>query len=274
MSVTYVVGHPVTGPSLGDGLPGNSTSLAVDLAPINLPVEPRAAEARLRSSLPPCTMCSRLASASDKVVRPEETVVEATPSYVAWPSVGSLVEGHLLVLPRSHHLAFAPLWATDNGELTELLRAVKARLTTVFNQDVYLFEHGPAAHGLPVGCSVDHAHLHLVPLQFDLFAAACDFEPALRWHPANRERLAADYASGSSYLYVELPSGDAWATLAVEPLPSQFFRRVIAERLKLDNYEWRIAPRPEVTQRTLRSLRRARLVRTRANADGDHASGS
>lgn len=200
-----------------------------------------------------CAFCLQLSN-DVPTGRPEDTAIAATTSFVAWPSVGSLVEGWLIVVPRSHCLALASLSDAEQFELTELVSLLTAALEVAYQGSVHTFEHGPAAPGTSLGCSIDHAHLHIVPLQFDLASAARAFEPRLTWLPAgNLSSLRTQHRNGYPYLWIRSPNGSSWVTFDID-VPSQFFRRVIADELDLGEPEWRREPRPEVAARTVRTL--------------------
>lgn len=206
-----------------------------------------------------CRFCQQIDS-NGPATRPEDVVIAATDSCLAWPSIGSLVEGWLLVVPRRHVLATAALSSSEIADLRHLAAAQAQRLVATFGLTVYQFEHGPAEAGSPVGCSVDHAHVHLVPLNFDLLEAARRYAPDTAWtHVRQFEEVQRNYASGLSYLHACGPDGNLAAFGAT--LPSQFFRRVIANYLNLGDPEWRRTPRTEVAQRTIDRLTRAETPR-------------
>lgn len=86
------------------------------------------------------------------------------------------------------------------------------------------FEHGPIRPGTPTGCGVDHAHLHVVPLGFDLLGAlpeGMDWETVQSHDP---------WAGLGHRDYLLAGDGERW--LACEPAAprSQLLRRLIAER--------------------------------------------
>jgi diadenosine tetraphosphate (Ap4A) HIT family hydrolase len=191
-----------------------------------------------------------------------ETVVASTRDFVAWPSVGSLVAGWLLVVPRRHHLALAQLLDEELRDLDEFVDGLRHRLMSTFNGHMYSFEHGPAARGISVGCSIDHAHMHLVPLDFDLAVAARSFEPQFTWQTGvDLRSLRPRHSAGESYLWLRSPDGSTMGTTG-GALPSQYFRRVIAETLGLGEPDWRLEPRPQVAGRTVSALSAQLVVST------------
>jgi diadenosine tetraphosphate (Ap4A) HIT family hydrolase len=200
-----------------------------------------------------CAFCPQLSSRPSRG-RPEDTILASTGSFVVWPSVGSLVEGWLIVVPKKHCLALASLGDADHGELTKLVSTLDSTLSAAYGLPVHTFEHGPAVPGTSIGCSVDHAHLHVVPLGFDLATAARAFDPHRTWFEAgDLSTLRGRHLAGTPYLWVRSPTGGTWTTFG-GGIPSQFFRRLIARELDLGEPEWRREPRREIAARTVRTL--------------------
>jgi hypothetical protein len=94
-----------------------------------------------------------------------------------------------------------------------------------------VFEHGPCFPGTPVGCGIDHLHIHVVPLPFSLKQAASALFPAIEWKPLlDLSETRCLYGSNIPYALVKGPeSGMFWC----RPIKDtrQMFRRVIAGML-------------------------------------------
>jgi diadenosine tetraphosphate (Ap4A) HIT family hydrolase len=169
------------------------------------------------------------------------------------PSVGSLTEGWLLIVPRAHVPATAALARDQYVEVTAALHKMEARLQETFGLPTVIFEHGPAAFGRTAGCGVDHAHLHIVPTNVDLISEATMLFPELQFAAANDEDVRQAHERGNDYLYLRDQGGNAWFAEAAS-LPSQVFRRCIASAIGLANWDWKADSRPEVSRKTLISL--------------------
>jgi diadenosine tetraphosphate (Ap4A) HIT family hydrolase len=155
------------------------------------------------------------------------------------PTRGMLVPGWLLIVPEEHILSVQQL-PEGRGEAV-WRRATEARdlLTPIFGA-VTMFEHGATKSESPVGCGVDHAHLHVVPLQFDLLKAARahPLGGLLRWHEVQEKACWSDGDLEEPYLWLSSPTSGEW--IARGPIPSQFFRRVIAREIgKPESFDWR-----------------------------------
>src|SRR5690349_2831997 len=82
-----------------------------------------------------------------------------SPNFFAIPSLGALVEGWVLLVPRAHVVCSGAL----ESRLLDEFAAMKEKLSALVRErygTVSIFEHGPSVPGHDVGCTVDHAHLH------------------------------------------------------------------------------------------------------------------
>jgi ATP adenylyltransferase len=167
---------------------------------------------------------------------------------VAVPSVGALVPGWILIIPKRHVLSLAGLAAYEKRSFVAELHVLKRQYTERFGS-VTLFEHGPALPGGAVGCSIDHAHMHIVPTGgLDLVARAQAYFPGFTWRKI--DGLGA-VEPGVPYLFVEPPVGSAWVATGND-IPSQALRRVVAAELGCtDEYDWKAFPRFDTVRETL-----------------------
>ena len=195
-----------------------------------------------------CKFCQSLL-APHKV---SEKPVAASDHFVAWPSVGALVPGHVLVIPRRHMLNLQGLISEENEEFPRLVGALRAALSTRYGP-IAAFEHGPVHEGSPVGCSVDHAHLHLLPWAGSLVALAQRSYPELEWHPMPDLTSALQFAS-TSYLAVEDAHGSA-AVATGPTIPSQALRRAICKALgRSGEWDWKTHPQEANVLQTISEL--------------------
>jgi diadenosine tetraphosphate (Ap4A) HIT family hydrolase len=157
------------------------------------------------------------------------------------PSLGQLVEGHLLIIPKQHGCALADLPPDALGELvrlkTTLVKAIRSHYGTCV-----LFEHG-ARTETSGGCGISHAHLHVVPLPAEKDPRAL-LEVSFRHHRVNGIADLASIEKDCPYLYYEDASGGS-RVLYPAFLPSQYMRRVLAKALGNQNWDWRNSGREE-----------------------------
>jgi ATP adenylyltransferase len=200
-----------------------------------------------------CRFCARVAPLGGSGSLADEVLFEST-NFVVTPTLGSLVEGWVLIAPKRHYLCFGAIGKELLSELDEVRKVVGSAMRAVYGGFIE-FEHGPAVEGQAVGCTVDHAHLHVVPTGDDLIAGLdCSVSGQLRWHSvAGIAEVARFTTDGLPYLFFER-NGEALIA-AHHGLGSQLFRRVMAHKLGRPNeYDWRVFPFWENIERTVSSL--------------------
>jgi hypothetical protein len=135
--------------------------------------------------------------------------------------------------------------------MEQLKAAVARRLIRIYGT-VSAFEHGPGEQQRKVGCGVDHAHLHMVPIDFDLLRAVTPLLPTdSRFESASFNECQLSAKAGSDYIYVEQPLGKGWM-IRHQGLGSQLLRRAIATRLGAPSeFDWRTNPQIENIHSTI-----------------------
>ena len=181
-----------------------------------------------------------------------ESVIYQDENLFIAPDIAPLVKGHFLIIPHEHLLSFAE--ATDSvvASLNKAKIFLKQR---VFNrEDVLFFEHGTVNCSSSCDC-VDHAHIHALPISLDVNSIDNHINNSgfvkAKKQIANRESLVDFFKLSQPYLYYEL-NKEGWI-YPVENIPSQFFREMIAFKLKIEyNYNWKIQFRKEVSKQLFR----------------------
>ena len=187
-----------------------------------------------------CKFGSRLADGNRETVRPWDAILFESENFVAVPTLGALVEGWVLLVPRVHHLCVGSFSSLLMDEFQAFRTNVQDALNSAYGR-IVAFEHGPARMGHPAGCGVDHAHLHLVPWHGSFGETVREYAPSVIAWTRSRGlgELAARHLSNETYLYYEEASGEAWCGTSDE-IPSQFFRKVIARATdQEERYDWK-----------------------------------
>lgn len=188
-----------------------------------------------------CVLCDELSgqyALSERLFRLRASPLVESAHFVAFPDIHPLVDGHTLVVTRSHIPAFSRVPAALAPELREVVERARSQITER-HQAPFLFEHGPGEGPYP-GCCVSHAHLHVIPLA----------APVSRWLQAEvdgemrRGRgdvLATLSAVRSSYLYYQSAEGEDFVVSDLEcPVPDQFIRKAVAKFLGISDWNWKI----------------------------------
>lgn len=153
------------------------------------------------------------------------TIIAETENFAVVPSLGSLVAGWLIIVPKFPIGRVADLGYEVRDEFKNLVDRCIDKVESEFGQ-AFVFEHGGYA-GSKVSCGVDQAHLHIVPLGFDLFDVAIRSaeEP---WVAADEFALPYDLCDRSEYWYVS--DQKRAVAIAAKEAKSQWFRKLIAQQ--------------------------------------------
>jgi diadenosine tetraphosphate (Ap4A) HIT family hydrolase len=158
------------------------------------------------------------------------------------PSVGALVAGHVIICPKDHVRSVTALSDTVAADVTSLAAKTSAVLAAKLGMPVHAFEHGSSLIGERVACSVEHAHIHLVPCELDVHGALARVAD---WQKVDPEvAMLREQVIGREYLTYDSPAGQRWfATADNDGFESQLLRRVFAEALGIaENWNWRAFP--------------------------------
>lgn len=208
-----------------------------------------------------CEFGSHLAGGNRQTHRPWDEVLFESENFVAVPTLGSLVEGWVLLVPRIHHLCIGAFSPQLMEEFQAFRATVQSALTSIYG-NIVAFEHGPARTGHPAGCGVDHAHLHLVPWDGSFETTVCEHAPSIiAWaHSHGYGKLIERHRAGQTYLYYEEATGEAWSGTS-DAIPSQFFRKVIARATGQEAcYDWKLHNGLAAIESTIKRLKSAKLA--------------
>lgn len=165
------------------------------------------------------------------------------------PTLGSLVPGWLLLVPRASAVSIADSEEEVRQSMNALAKSLQPSLR-YFAPEVTYFEHGPAAIGSQIGCGVDQAHVHAVPLDFDLLEVTSGWSEQHSWLSIDPDDPWPGIESGKSYYLIYRE--DRALVCYPEFETSQFFRRVIANKLGCpESWDYRKYPWYRNAQQTV-----------------------
>lgn len=174
--------------------------------------------------------------------------------FMALASIGALVEGWSLVIPKRHEMSMRSYYASQS--FTYFANDVISKLTKCYGR-IIAFEHGANQEGSITACGTDHAHLHLVPFTESLV-------DILKGTPLNWQRCYASeicsLAGQNEYLFYADIINEKWdeqqGYLHILEFPiSQFFRKIIADRKgKTEVSDYKSFPHVDVAMKTRRVL--------------------
>lgn len=176
--------------------------------------------------------------------------------FVSLASIGALVEGWSLIVPRKHCLSLRNHYGTT--EFSSFVRSIVQKVERRYGP-VVIFEHGANHCGSLTSCGTDHAHLHVVPQQFPL-TTLLDENGISSWQQIQASDINS-LASNGEYLFFSANS-DADDPLGffkkLDQPSSQFFRKAIASLIgKTEVADYKTHPFLEASTKTRERLTKA-----------------
>ena len=180
-------------------------------------------------------------------------IITQTNNFIVLPSLGPLMEGHVLIVPREHRLGMSGIPEAQYDELEEIFREVSIKITEEYGASLF-FEHGDISREKKAGSCIQHAHFHVLPTDLEI---ANYLENRLERREIKKLVELRDQAEKQEpYLFLE-EKGERYVFTVPDVLPSQYLRQVIAVQLETpERWDWRTSPNIEEMLRTRERLRR------------------
>jgi ATP adenylyltransferase len=200
-----------------------------------------------------CKLCTGLSA--DILRDPWNEPLIESDHFVVIPSLGALVAGWLLIVPKAHFISMGAIPVSWRAEADELQIKTQKLLKDQYAQPILVFEHGPSAEKHGTGCGVDHAHLHLLPLDCDILRLVEPFvSENQEWLICDWEERSEAYRTGQDYLYFKSEGCPARIALNRD-FGSQVFRKAISAHLGIpEEFSWREYPQLAIVDSTIRAL--------------------
>jgi diadenosine tetraphosphate (Ap4A) HIT family hydrolase len=185
--------------------------------------------------------------------REKESILYESENFYVTPTLGGFVEGYLLICTKEHFIGLNQLPEELFQELDEVKEKVREILSEIYTEPVF-FEHGVIDEIRKGGCCIDHAHLHAIPIDFDIFDDIARNIEARKIDEI--KKLIEQRQRKMQYFYYENQKGDKYVfDLEIQP-PSQYLRRLIAARIGLvELWNWEENPEFSNFYETLKKLR-------------------
>lgn len=184
----------------------------------------------------------------------------ASEHFRVFPSIGQLLEGYLLIAPIAHYAAADEMPLKLISEMNEICKVVRTILSREHGPCIF-FEHG-AREQVNGGCGIYHSHIHAIPLGGVL-------DPVTSLKQMFRYTEFADYtetcrqsATLPCYLYYQ-DKDEKNYLFETGPLPSQYMRKLIANEIGTQNWNWRTAGKEDRLLRTIDRLSQKFVVAVR-----------
>jgi diadenosine tetraphosphate (Ap4A) HIT family hydrolase len=204
-----------------------------------------------------CDFCNELAGTPANAFHAiygadlESRILFQSGTFAVIPSLGQIVEGYLLVLPRRHSKALGDLPAKDLNELEMITQRVGDILTREYGP-IVLFEHGTRSEGVG-GCGIYHAHLHATPLGTIPDPVSMLKERFPYAEMTSLREIRKRTADLSCYLFYQDSEARKYL-FNTGPLPSQYVRKLLADAIGEQAWNWRDVGREERLFATIQRL--------------------
>lgn len=174
-------------------------------------------------SSPSCPFCSNYGISHRMIHEGEDVYVVS--------DLHPIIFGHLLIVTKKHHLSFGELELKSLRKIRDMIIRI-AKIIYCFKTNVIVFERGNKNQNTSGILSVDHAHLHLIPVS------------SMVSELPRKKRVAhffelPNYVKFSSYYFY----WDIFDNLAywgdANDIESQFIRRVSASKVGKNEWDWK-----------------------------------
>lgn len=210
---------------------------------------------------PGCTLCNEISKQKEGNLcyelfnRQVNRVIAQTKNFVVLPTIGQIVEGYLLIVPKKHYFCIGAIPSNYLQEFIMLKKECKRILLEIYGTGTIFFEHGSVDVEITcrAGCCIDHAHLHVVPVDLDLHNKISQKYKEVKISKISE--LQRYHKSKRAYLYYENCDGQKYVFDA-PVVVSQFLRMILAEELgSPDLWDWRKHPGKQKMLNTITKLR-------------------
>lgn len=191
----------------------------------------------------------------NKIYGSRDRIVYQTKSFLLFPCMGQLREGHLLAASKTHVNAIGMLDMNAVSELEALVVDVAAFFQNTYRQDLLCFEHGVLDDGgANGGCGIYHMHLHLLPASLKEF---CEVMKFVCSDKSNVVRSSANFmdphdciSNKKTYIYLSFFRQKQRAHSFIVTnrwnfFESQYMRKIICKVIGKAGWDWRHVQQPE-----------------------------
>ena len=184
-----------------------------------------------------CVFCDLVKNGDNNSEKEKNIILYEDELILITQATGSPVRGYLMIITKRHVNGFAELSRDELKHVERIICIIKNFYKKYFNINSILLEHGSTENGRHPQ-SIVHAHLHLIPFNFDEkieneLLTVLQLKPiqALENIKINEE---LDY-----WLYCN-PKGEYYTSSEILDAPRSIFMNLIAKQINLPlPYEWR-----------------------------------
>ncbi|MEA3514205.1 MAG: hypothetical protein U9R34_01910 [Nanoarchaeota archaeon] len=185
----------------------------------------------------------------------KKNILYESDNFFVVPSIGQMgIEGYVLLCSKEHYVGIGNIPEGHIPELEAVLDKTKKVISENYCSDVIVFEHGPRLGYHKGGCSLDHSHLHIVPISIDIMVLLNRMFQPEEIHDFGRLKYISE-TQKSSYMFIETQGRKRYVIKSEFPIPSQYLRQVIASGIRVNEWNWEINPDYETFEKTIEHLK-------------------
>ena len=182
------------------------------------------------------------------------TILDETDNFVVVPTLGSLVEGYILIVSKKHIFNIGELSIKEQDEYINLVNKYRELFNKIYGKYPIVFEHGTSKNDLNLtSSSVIHAHTHIVNHSFKNESEILN--------DLNLEEIYStnDILIDKNYIFYTSQSGKMYITYDFERT-SQLMRILIARDLGFeDKYNWKSEEFLDNVEKTIKKIKDNRI---------------
>lgn len=196
-----------------------------------------------------CPFCTELQKPDESVIN-KNRIIAQTDSFVVFPTTGGFVSNYQLIVPKKHINCFGELSNDQYEELKDIILWQEKVNKKFFNSNSAMFEHGALKPHNESGKSIIHAHLHIFPNNKSLLddIEKYNFKILQIGDITDLSKVCKEH---DTYLYYKDVNGKNYI-ITHQGLPSQFLRKVLAETLGFEKWNWRENPLLDKIEESIR----------------------
>ncbi len=142
--------------------------------------------------------------------------------------------GHLLFIPKKHVLNLSFVYSEVSSFLPEIIRQMQA----FFETEIFVYEHGNVSENQTLNYSIDHAHLHVLPV---LQSTKSIIDTLTKETTFEKIKFSDFYEQKQKYPYHLLTINGVEAIFTFAKLKSEAFREAYAICEGVEFWDWKIS---------------------------------
>lgn len=185
--------------------------------------------------------------------RYENRILFESENFVVIPSLGQIIEGYLLIMPKKHYIGIGHLPKKLYPELELICKKVKQVLKEVYGPSL-IFEHGTVSEKKKGGCCISHAHFHVIPIQDEIFSEISRVFISSKIKTLSP--LKEKFNKQQPYFFYQSNTDERYLFEIPDIVPSQYIRKLIALKVGKENeWDWRVYPEINKLLKTIETLK-------------------